>query len=107
LPWGVPVALVAGSILIGASIVGSTVLSIYLASPIDPYELVVGSNKDGMLGWRLNKRTGEIVVCELAPNPFAMQKNDVFAGIPEVERDFNRPVDKLIVQCGHEVMRRK
>jgi hypothetical protein len=93
-----PIAIIIASAIIGASIVGATVATFYLW---DRYELAT-TGGDTALGWRLNRRTGAVVVCELAKNPAIPKGTNMFADMPEVAGSRDRPVDKVVVQCGYE-----
>jgi hypothetical protein len=64
----VPTAIVLASVLAGLSIVGATVGNHFLENHDELAATAVG---DTNLPWRLNTRTGAIVVCELAKNPLA------------------------------------
>jgi len=105
-PVTMPTAIIIASVVVGLSIVGTGLGSHYLA---DRYELSVDANS-GPLGWRLYKRTGAVVVCELAknlaakapppgPNPFAEWATEP---LPPIKGSRYREVDKVIVECGYE-----
>lgn len=68
-----PTAIVIASVLAGLSIVGATVGNHFLENH---YELAATVAGDTNLPWRLNTRTGAIVVCELAKNPLAGNEGD-------------------------------
>ena len=96
-----------GAIIVAAAIVGLSVVGTAVGNRVleGRYELVVADNNGGPLGWRLNKRTGVVTICELAPNPLvapAPAKDDPFADAPPLAGSRSRVVDKLIAQCGYE-----
>jgi hypothetical protein len=97
-----PGAIIAAAIIVGASNAGIALANWVLQ---DRYELSTTVNGEDMIGWRLNKRTGRVVVCELARNPSASAVppgDDPFADFPAVKGSRNRPVDKVVVECGSE-----
>jgi hypothetical protein len=97
-----PGAIIVAAVIVGLSVIGAAVGNRLLEGR---YELVVADNNGGLLGWRLNKRTGDVAVCELAPNPFAAParaKDDPFADAPPLAGSRSRVVDKLMVECGFE-----
>jgi hypothetical protein len=75
----VPTAIVLASVLAGLSIVGATVGNHFLENHDELAATVVG---DTNLPWRLNTRTGAIVVCELAKNPLAPGGGNPPADLP-------------------------
>ena len=92
-------AILIGSWLIGLSVMATGLGSYYFA---DRYELSVATNNGDAIGWRLNRRTGVVTVCELAKNPRTTapaDRNDPFA---DIEAIMIRPVDKVMIQCGYE-----
>jgi hypothetical protein len=82
---------VIAGLLVAASILGAVWEHHYLQ---DRYELAMPVSSDAPIGWRLDKRTGKVTLCELAPqqNPFALIQPD--PGTPI------RPVDRITVECG-------
>jgi hypothetical protein len=72
-------AIVIASVLAGLSIVGATVGNYFLESH---YELAATVAGDTNLAWRLDTRTGAVVVCELAKNPLAPGGGNPFADLP-------------------------
>ena len=66
-----PLAVVIAAILIGGSILGAVWEDHYLQ---DRYELVTPVGSERPIGWRLDKRTGTVTLCELGPqqNPFVL-----------------------------------
>jgi hypothetical protein len=98
-PLGTPGAIILAAVIIGLSIVGAALGSRYLEGR---YELSTTGNGDTPLGWRLDRRTGAVVVCELAKDPRAIGDDNIFAHLPPVMGARTRTVDKVMVECGYE-----
>ena len=97
----------ATSILIGSGIIGLSIVATGLGSHYfaDRYELSVATANGDAIGWRLNKRTGVVTICELARDPRAAlppSPDNPFAIFPPVMGSRSRQVDKVMVQCGYE-----
>ncbi len=75
-----PFAIIIGAAMIGASILGS--------SYFDRYQIATSVSNDTAIAWVLDKRTGHISVCNLAPDAMG-------EAIPD-----SRGIDKIDVQCG-------
>jgi hypothetical protein len=91
-----PAAIVIASVIIGLAIIGVFAGSYFLG---DHYELATTSTRESTLGWRLNKRTGVVVVCALTTRPVVPSGENPFA---DIERSQERPIDRLKVDCGYE-----
>jgi hypothetical protein len=99
-----PIAVIIASAIIGPSIIGAGLEDYYLK---DRYELSTTVSSDTALGWRLDRRSGIVTVCELAKNRSISADppgNDPFADLhlPPVKGSRNRPVDDMTVDCGYE-----
>jgi hypothetical protein len=88
-------AILVGSGIIGLSVLATPVVNHYLS---DRYELATTIDNETALGWRLDKRTGAVTVCELARRE-PPAGDDPFAAL---EWQQLRPVDKIRVQCGYK-----
>ncbi len=86
-------AIICAAVIVGLSIIGAVVESRLLEGR---YDLFVADNNGSPIGWRLNKRTGAIAVCGLAPQP------NPFVLIQPNESTPIRPVDRIVVECGAE-----
>jgi hypothetical protein len=80
LTFSVPLAIIGGAVIIGASIFGS--------SYFDRYQIATSVSNDTAIAWILNKRTGNVFVCNLVPSLMGEE-------IPNL-----RSIDKVDVQCG-------
>jgi hypothetical protein len=77
---------VAFAILAAALIIGA---AIFASNYTDRYQIVTTVSNGDPVAWRLDRHTGDIVLCEIAPDPFA-------GLVPGT-----RPVDRFVVQCGN------
>ncbi len=79
--YSVPLAILGAGLIISGAI--------FASSYFDRYQIVGMVSNDDPIAWRLDRHTGNIVICELAPDPFA-------GLVPGT-----RPVDHIVVQCGN------
>jgi len=77
-----PLAIVGAAFIIGGCLLASDYF--------ERYQIATTVSNDTPTVWRLNKRTGQVVVCELARNPNPFEQMDTTDNM----------VDKLVVQCG-------
>jgi hypothetical protein len=84
-----------GSIVLGAIIIGSSILG---ASFIDQYQLSIGGaeESDGSYAWRINKRTGQVVACQIVYDPFKVG-GDIDNAPAKPQR---KPM--IIIECGDD-----
>ena len=83
-----------GSVILAAIIIGGSILG---ASFIDPYQLAMdGGGPDGSYAWRINKRTGQVVACQVTYDPFKLGG--------DVENAPAKPQAKpmVIIECGDD-----
>jgi hypothetical protein len=78
-----------GSIILAAMIIGGSILS---AAFIDQYQLAMGGDS----AWRINKRTGQVVACQIIYDPFKTARD--FSNAPAKPQ--TKPM--VVIECGDD-----